>query len=222
MAVRPVFVADIENGKVFAKTIDFQFYNGFAKSQKQKCIESLHNAAAKKIHDIRTLEVSSFSKKPLGISLSAFNLQLSTVYGPRSVEQVYQAGKVFEHGGPYLDLLERTSSKAKRDERLRNSGCVIGFVFDNKQYPITPTRLFYTFLYLKALSENPELGDKVIAGRYNGFTDIVFNPQKSVNCQAYSLAVYVVLRSKGLLETALSDMQFLTDFLLDQARITLH
>ncbi|WP_425604621.1 DarT1-associated NADAR antitoxin family protein [Stenotrophomonas sepilia] len=35
--------------------------------------------------------------------------------------------------------------------------------------------------------------------RYQAFTDIAFNPEKSVNCQAYSAALYASLRGRGLL-----------------------
>ncbi|MDN5802520.1 MAG: hypothetical protein L0H34_08495, partial [Psychrobacter sp.] len=35
---------------------------------------------------------------------------------------------------------------------------------------------------------------------YNAFTDIEFNPKKSINCQAYSLALYVSLEKRKLLQ----------------------
>ena len=40
---------------------------------------------------------------------------------------------------------------------------------------------------------------------YDAFTDIEFNPQKSINCQAEAAAVYVSLRKQGLLEEALKN-----------------
>jgi len=39
---------------------------------------------------------------------------------------------------------------------------------------------------------------------YSGFTDIEFNPKKSINCQAYSVALYVSLEKSGLLKDALT------------------
>lgn len=35
-----------------------------------------------------------------------------------SVESVFQAGKIFEKGGTYIDLLDVSSKIAKRDERI--------------------------------------------------------------------------------------------------------
>ena len=39
---------------------------------------------------------------------------------------------------------------------------------------------------------------------YEAFTDIEFNPDKSINCQARAAALYVSLRREGVLEKALS------------------
>ena len=43
---------------------------------------------------------------------------------------------------------------------------------------------------------------------YDAFTDIVFHPQKSINCQAEAAAVYVSLKKQGLLEKALDDQTY--------------
>ncbi|WP_407641120.1 DarT1-associated NADAR antitoxin family protein [Bryocella elongata] len=37
---------------------------------------------------------------------------------------------------------------------------------------------------------------------YEGFTDIEFNPQKSINCQARSVALFMTLMRRDLLEEA--------------------
>lgn len=39
---------------------------------------------------------------------------------------------------------------------------------------------------------------------YAGSSDIAFNPARSLNCQAHAAALYVSLRERGLLTTALS------------------
>ena len=43
--------------------------------------------------------------------------------------------------------------------------------------------------------------------KYNAFTDIEFNDEKSKNCQARSVAIAVSLYKKGLLEKYLSDKE---------------
>ena len=49
------------------------------------------------------------SENPLGVEMSAFNLKTS--FGPKqaSVECFYQASKVFDNGGPFLDLIDKSS-----------------------------------------------------------------------------------------------------------------
>ena len=66
-----------------------------------------------------------------------------------------------------------------------------------------PKTYFYNWLYINALNLNNDLADQVI--EYDAFTDIVFNPQKSINCQAEAAAIYVSLRKQGLLTEALKD-----------------
>ncbi len=199
MAERPVF---LENNKTVMT--EFTFYGGFAKAQKQRCVKSLHDAFRRRHPDVKLLEISSFSEQDLGVALSAFNLTISLKDGSRvPVELAYHAGKIFQNGGPYTDLLKSTPSLAKKDPRLRESGPVIGFTFEGEDFPTEPKTLFYNWLYLRALSEHPELADQLM--EFSGFTDIVFNPNKSINCQARAAACYVTLRKAGTLEQALAD-----------------
>lgn len=205
MANRPIFIP-VKTGNIPGVKIldlDFQWFPGMAPSQKKKSIKSLHDRAiAVGVSPI--LEVSSKSEEELGVSLSAFNLMIETENKKYkfSVESAFQASKVFELGGPYVDLLNKTSLEAKRDIRLKESGNVLGFEFFGREFPVTPRTYFYDWLYVNALKRNDELACTVV--EYYGFSDIEFNPKKSINCQAYSLALYVSLVSTGMLEEALS------------------
>ena len=49
-------------------------------------------------------------------------------------------------------------------------------------------RSFYSWLYFIALNQNKKLKTEIL--NYEAFTDIEFNPEKSLNCQAYSAALY--------------------------------
>lgn len=120
-----------------------------------------------------------------------------------SVESAYQSGKIFEHGGPYIDLLDKPSINAKKDERLKKHGQIIGFSFYNETFSINPPTYFYNWLYINALNDNNDLKEHLM--HYDAFTDIVFNPQKSLNCQAAAAAIYVSLRKQNLLQQALKD-----------------
>ena len=66
--------------------------------------------------------------------------------------------------------------EAKKDPRLKSSGMLKCFFFDGKEIPISPKTIFYDWIYINALLENPSLANEVIG--YDAFTDIEFNPEK--------------------------------------------
>ena len=199
MAKRPIFIPNFnEFPYVDAVDIEFKWYPGFAKSQMQKSIVSLHEAAEK--HGIAPiLEISSKSILSLGISLSAFNLVLETANRQKiNVECAYQGSKVFENGGPYHELYSAPSREAKTDNRLRNSGDLVAFNFCGEDFPIEPKTAFYDWLYMTALcQQKTDLMSKLEA--FQGFSDIVFNPNRSLNCQARATALFVALSKNDLI-----------------------
>lgn len=121
------------------------------------------------------------------------------------MECVYQGSKVFERGGPYVDLYWKTSREAKRDQRLRESGKLIGFKFDVETYPTSPATVFYDWLYFKALYPYREWLER--RAEWVGFTDIEFNPERSLNCQARSFAAFIALQKPNQLDEAVSSFQ---------------
>lgn len=200
MAERPVF-APVLSGPTLVRVwdISFTWSAGMSVKQAQKSIDSLHEAAKKRMNVDKVLEISSKSKDPKGVKLSAFNLLINTKKHNQtfSVECAYQSAKVFEHGGPYKDLREKTSREAKTDPRLKDSGRLLRFQFFETEWALEPKTAFYDWLYINALHNEPELAEHVLEHR--AFTDIAFNPEKSLNCQAYSAALYVALHERGLL-----------------------
>jgi hypothetical protein len=196
MALRPIFIPE-RNGKLLVKetNLTFKWYPGSSASQKQKSIRSLHESASQTgIEPV--LEVSTKSVDPIGRQLSAFNLRLKLGELSTSVEAAYQGSKIFEHGGPYIDLYRKSGFEIKKDFRLNNSGRLIGFQLEEEMWPTKPITAFYDWLYLNALHQAPSLATKLL--QYKGFTDISFNPKKSINCQARSAALYVALERRGL------------------------
>lgn len=190
MAQKTVYQPLLNEIGVKRTLIEYEYFSGFALSQKQKCISSLHKAAEKEnISNI--LEISSKSPNPIGVNLSAFNLSIKVNNTFFCVEQVFQASKVFEKGGPYSDLLNVSSREAKRDPRLKESGNIIAFNVMGKDFPTEPKTFFYDWLYSNALLQNKDILKKAL--EYNAFTDIEFNEKKSINCQAYSLALFCSL-----------------------------
>ena len=204
MAIRKVFrVSTDDDSFVDCIDVNFKWNPGFAISQKQKNIRALHDEYKQIYEDDNILEISTKSQNKLGVKLSAFNLTFTINEDKMvSVESAFQSSKKFEGGGPYLDILDMDSKSAKRDTRLKSSGELVSFVFFNDIWPIEPKTLFYDWIYINALNKNENLAKEVI--KYNAFTDIEFNHKKSINCQAYSAALYVSLSKKGLIEKVLS------------------
>lgn len=210
MANRPVFIPEYSESSFVKKdTIDFQYYSGFAVVQKQKSIDSLHKEIREKYGFAKILEVSSKSQDQLGINLSAFNLMMFDKKSNQefSVECAFQSSKVFERGGPFLDLLRRTSREAKKDQRLRESGELLKFNFYDREWELLPRTAFYDWLYINALNANPQYHEEL--SQYEAFTDIEFNPEKSINCQANSIAMFLSLKQKGLLNKVKNQDTFL-------------
>ncbi len=205
MANRPYF--QIGNGIdnfYEENTCDFKFYTGFALSQKQKSVKSFHEEILKKYPNAKILEVSRRSENPIGVSLSAFNLQYYNTDGKKyPVECVFQSSKVFSNGKQYVDLLNKTAREAKTDERLRTSGTLTKFSLNNEDWELEPKTYFYDYIYLSALNKNKKLCEQLM--EFDVFTDIEFNPQKSFNCQARSVAIAVTLLKNNLLDKFLND-----------------
>ena len=217
MARRPVFLPDPAGpAPVRPEMVEFQWHPGLALSQKQKSVAALHEAAGAVLGVDRILEVSSKSTEPLGVALSAFNLQfrIENITAPVSVESAFQSSKVFERGGPYTDLLGKPSIDAKRDERLKTSGRLIEFRFLGTAWPLEPQTAFYDWLYIRALLARPDLAAALAA--FDAFTDIEFNPEKSINCQAYAVALFRSLARRGELEQAASSPQAFLDLMRPQ------
>lgn len=204
MANRPVFVANKEPDQLILEhSVEFKFYTGFALSQKAKSIRSLHEAFARQ-SDVKVLEVSTKSESKLGWALSAFNLQVQYEGHYISMESAFQGSKVFENGVQHDDLYHVESIRAKKDERLKNSGTIIGFHFQNEFWENKPKTAFYDWLYINALYCNHK-GVLEELMRYEAFSDIEFNPKKSVNCQARTCALAVSLNSLGLMDKAMEN-----------------
>jgi hypothetical protein len=202
MASRIIFKpTDIESRELFTEVlVEFDWVPGMAISQGRKSVLNLHSSAGGLLGISNILEISTRSLDSFGISLSAFNLEITFGGRKYAVEAVYQACKVFQSGGPYLDILSSSSLDAKRDSRLRESGPIIGFRFEGIDWPLTPSPNFYDYLYIRALLENEKrhkLSD------FNAFSDLAYNqtsliskPGKSFNCQARSAAIYVSLAKR--------------------------
>ena len=152
-------------------------------------------------------DVEDFADLAVGLAAADPQQDLGFALGEREMplENAFQGSKVFEHGGPYTDLFEVDPREAKRDPRLRTSGALKGFEFDGYEFPLKPTTVFYDWLYLNAIFPHRQWLKNRVDGemRYDGFSDIEFNPSKSINCQAKSCALFVSLMREEKLENYL-------------------
>jgi hypothetical protein len=212
MAERPIFVpAPIESDLVREIYFQLRWNPGFAEVQKRKNIRALHEAAAVAGY-VPLLEVSTKSDHKVGQHLSAFHLKVhSKTLGDIPLESAYQGSKVFEAGGPYTDLYSADALAAKRDIRLKDSGPLVGFVFDDARFALEPKTAFYDWLYITAIYPHRDWLQRLL--QYKGFTDIEFNPERSINCQARSCALFVALMAKKLLDSAVQSPRAFSEVL---------
>lgn len=199
MATRPIFVpSPSEDSRVRELSVDFVWHAGMDVSQKRKSIASLHESGNARLGLQRILEVSTRSPIELGRMLSAFNMRVVLADGSTtSVEAAYQGSKVFMGGGPFIDLLRADARTAKTDARLKTSGPLVRFELEGLAWELDPPTAFYDWLYLNALAASPALAG---AREYEAFTDIEFNPARSLNCQARSVALFCSLSESDVLQ----------------------
>ena len=205
MAERPIFIPAPDSPELVKQlSMPLVWNPGFAPSQKKKNILALHESAARAGY-APLLEVSTKSEEKVGQRLSAFNLKVhSQLLGTMPLEKAFQGSKVFERGGPFTDLYTVEDVRdAKRDLRLKESGPLTGFKFENLWFPLEPKTAFYDWLYVNALYAHREWLTKHIL-KYAGFTDIEFNPERSINCQARSCALLVTLLKNDWIDEAVS------------------
>lgn len=96
------------------KVVEFEWFSGMSWQQRQKSSLSM-------LHELSTLgytpiEISRRAvDQDFGAQLSAFHLKLNKI----NVENIFQAYKKFNDGGPYFDLLYVDPKLARNDCRLQ-------------------------------------------------------------------------------------------------------
>jgi hypothetical protein len=206
MAKRPVFVSRTERWpRVQEVTVEFRWVAGQSAAQKQRRIEELHSSARSKLgEETRILEISSHSPEDLGCDLSAFALEYKADDRRYRVEALFQGSKVFSDGsGPFPELYEVEGREARRrlhDEcahlpaEVTLEKFVPAFQPGEAEWPAATGTAFYDWLYISALLQdgNRERAERLLD--YRAFTDIEFNPARSLNCQARAAALFRALR----------------------------
>lgn len=209
MSIKRIFMY-VKEFEIEEIDVNMQNSEGRTFQEKQNNVRMLHGRFKELHKDENIIEISTKSPIELGRELSAFNLKYIINNKKYPLECVFQSSKVFEKGGPYRDLLEVEPFQVKRDRRLRSSGNLVGFALENVNYPLEPKTLFYDWIYINALSKQPNLYKKLI--NYSAFTDVEFNPERAINCQAKSVALFVALYKQGILDGALSNIEIFKQY----------
>lgn len=211
MASRPVFIPNYNGPRlVEERSFDFGWSPGFAEVQKKKNVAALHEAARRSGIE-RILEISSKSDENVGRRLSAFSLKIEIDGAHFFLESVYQGSKVFESCGPSPEIFDFEPREAKRHVRELDCGRLVAFEFEGRRYPLSPKNAFYDWLYIRALADHVDwISQNVL---YEAFTDIEFNPDKQVNCQARAFAEFKSLAANSKLEAATRDFNYFASLL---------
>ena len=221
MAQRPVFISIDRTPYVATQIIDFSWVKGMAKSQARKRVLSLHEAANdEKLKKV--LEISTASNTELGKSLSAFNLSVTINFGTEdepnlqthSIETIYQSSKVGQYGsnkvGPHPEWLGLTGKEVKSKIKGSKMDSISLYRYGQNTWPPAPSESFFTWLYINGLMQKDGLIEEL--AKYDGFTDIYFNPNKTNNCQARAAAQAVSMYNIGklnlIMKTRSSYLQF--------------
>lgn len=78
-------------------------------------------------------------------------------------------------------------------------------------FPSEPKTAFYDYLYCSFLIKHKAWA--VSLYKYAGFTDVEFNPHRSINCQARSAALFLSLMKIGHLDEAMQSPEKFIDTL---------
>ena len=84
----------------------------------------------------------------------------------------------------------------KRDDRLHNSGALVGFNYAGIDFPLEPKTVFYDYIYINAVKQTLSSEEIRQITEYTHFTDIEFNPQRSINTQAKTAAIIRLMLEK--------------------------
>ena len=205
MATRSIFVR--KNSYPFFEEIQvsFDWFGGFALSQKRKCQIGLHQNFLRAYPQEKPLEISSASLYSLGTRLSAMSLKKRTKEGITCVESAFQSSRIYRDGrlqiGPFPQYLFLPGKECKKEVKALSRGLhSLEYSFDGMTFyaPVYHISLFYDFLYLNALlePENLEVKEQLLSEGYTAFTDLA---TKALNSQARSAAIFVGLHEAGLL-----------------------
>ena len=205
MAIRSVFVSKDYYPYFEEIQVDFDWFPGFALSQKRKSQISLHQNFLHAYPNEKVLEISSASLYSLGSALSAMHLHKRTAFGVTTVESAFQSSRIYDLGnkeiGPFHEYLFLSGRECKKKVKELSRGMISKrYLFEGLSFsaPEHNISLFYNYLYLNALceEENRNTASRLLCSEYTAFTDLA---TRSLNCQARAAAIFIALVHNDLI-----------------------
>ena len=117
------------------------------------------------------------------------------------VYNIFESSKVFEFGGPYKGLIDADPNDLKDDLRLKESGRLLGFHFEDIPYSLSPRSLFFDYIYISALNENKALHEELCT--FDMITDVTYQMGKMFASSARACAYFISLKKTNLIDVAL-------------------
>lgn len=203
MAERSVFISKDVYPFFEEIRVQFDYFQGFALSQKRKCQIGLHQNFLAAYPQQKVLEATRASLYSLGAALSAINLTKRTRTGITSAESAFLSSRIYgeDEIGPFPELLFLPAGECKKLVNAQSQGLKCRhYRFDGLDFyaPDHFISLFYNFIYLNALceEENRAAAERLISEGYTAFTDLA---TISLNHQARACAIFVSLVKNGLI-----------------------
>lgn len=135
MATRSVFVSKDYYPFFEEIKVEFDWFPGFALSQKRKSQISLHQNFLYSYPNESVLEISSASLYSIGSELSAMHLSKRTVLGLTTVESAFRSSRIYGSGdnviGPFHEYLFLPGKKCKKKVKEFAGGMIsYEYMFD--------------------------------------------------------------------------------------------
>lgn len=197
MANRPVFMS--REDKLYQENIEFKWHSGFSVGQKRKSVEELHREFNKQYPGKNVLEVSNASLHPLSGELSVDTLRNED----GGVSSILLGSQMFVKGGPFPSMYVKSLEEVKKDPQLKKSGKLIAYNYKEGTFRVHDNNKFFHWVIVNVLYTRPDLAEKVI--KFDGFTDINYNPNKPSDSLAESLSIFKMLSETGRLDYAMQN-----------------
>lgn len=168
-------------------------------------VDSLHERFKYYRPDFKMLEISSISREPLGVAVSAANLR-----DPRGnlTEAVYLGSRVYEQG--QLEHLYHASStvEAMRITKASEHNMFSSYNWYGKAVPTNPLTLMKYWIWCDAVYNQKDLMNQIV--EYDAFTNYFCNTSKDYfGTYPEAAALFVTLYRNGILDTAMDSVESL-------------